>query len=304
MARWGIFDLNVWNTILASLAPSTRQTYENIFFQFTRLLDSKRLDFSSIDVNIVLNFLQSFVGKSKSRVRAAVAALKFFLKIYKREDLAVHPLISLFGKGAQNLAPLPRERSTIWNPDVVLDWLKTQSLPSSFIPCASEAVLLLLLATGWRVDDVWKLANKIEWSNESARLFFRLKRKCRIKGKFTLSQSVARLSSNDRICPVRALERFSKISAKVRKMPSDVLFVSSKGNPASKDTLRRWIGYKIFSRNRVCLFLPVLAGRHPPVMLLLPVINRSMSLCVRRVGLPRVPFVVSITGKCCHMWHL
>ncbi len=164
MARWGIFDLNVWNTILASLAPSTRQTYENIFFQFTLFIDSKRLDFSLIDVHIVLEFLQSFVGKLQSQVRAAVAALKFFLKIYKPEDLAVHPLITMFGKGAQNLAPLLQERTTIWNPDSVLEWLKTQSIPSSFIACASEAVLLLLLATGWRIDDIWKLANKIEWS--------------------------------------------------------------------------------------------------------------------------------------------
>ncbi len=182
MARWDIFDLNVWNTILSSLAPSTRSNYQNIFFQFVKFFETRSLNFTTLNVKVVLLFLQSFVGKSESRVRTAVAALKFFLKIYNREDLADHPLITLFGKGAQNLAPLPREKATIWNPDSVLDWMKTQPVPSSLILCASEAVLLLLLATGWRVDDVWKLANKWECSGECARFFFRLKRKCRIKG--------------------------------------------------------------------------------------------------------------------------
>jgi hypothetical protein len=37
--------------------------------------------------------------------------------------------------------------------------------------------LLLLLATGWKVDDVWKLDNKVELSENAARFFFRGKRK-------------------------------------------------------------------------------------------------------------------------------
>jgi integrase len=240
MARWGIFDLNVWNTILSSLAPSTRTSYQNVFFQFVSYAESKSLNFTSLNVQTVLTFLQSFVGKSESRVRTAVAALKFFLKIYNREDLAVHPLITLFGKGAQNLAPLPREKATIWNPDVVLEWIKNQPLPSSLIPCAHEAVLLLLLATGWRIDDVWKLSHRFESLNESAKFFFRLKRKCRIKGKITLSQNVSRLTLNVRVCPIRAVERFLEKAQPVRTLPSESLFVSSTGRAASKDTLRRW----------------------------------------------------------------
>jgi site-specific recombinase XerD len=241
MARWKLFDLNVWNTILSSVAPSTQQSYRNIFFQFVSFFEDRGLDFSSISVNEVLLFLQTFVGKSKSRVRTAVAALKFFLKVYHREDLATHSLIDMFGKGAQNKAPLPREKTSIWNPESVLQWLKSQPIPSSFLSSAKEAVLLLLLATGWRIDDVWKLSSRMERSDESVRFFFRAKRKCLIKGKFTLSQRVARFTSCPRVCPIEAIDRFLVQAKKLRKRSLESLFVSSFGDPASKDTLRRWV---------------------------------------------------------------
>jgi hypothetical protein len=164
--------------------PSTKSSYQAIFFSFVNTFERDGLNFASLNVNTVLSFLQSFVGKSSSRVRTAVAALKFFLRVYHREDFAFHPLITLFGKGAQNLAPLPREKGGIWNPEVILDWLKSQLVPSAFLKCAKEAILLLLLATGWRVDDVWKLANKCERLDEFACFFFSQKTKMSNEGFF------------------------------------------------------------------------------------------------------------------------
>ncbi len=241
MARWHDNDVKVWKTILSSVAPSTKSSYEKIFFRFVQFFEERGFDFATLNVDETLQFLQSFVGKSKSRVRTGVAAIKFFLKIYHREDLVVHPLITLFGKGAQNLAPLPREKTQIWNPQVVLDWLKTRPIPSAFLDCAKEACLLLLLATGWRVDDVWKLDCRVEWFEDSARFFFCVRRKCPVKGSFTTSQMVGRFSSEPGVCPIDAVFRFMQVARKIRKVPCSVLFVSSTGNPASKDTLRRWV---------------------------------------------------------------
>ncbi len=75
--------------------------------------EAEELDFRSLSIDVVLRFLQSFVGLSESRIRTAVAAVKFFLKIYKRLDLVDSPLIDMFSKGAQNLAPIPQEKTTI-----------------------------------------------------------------------------------------------------------------------------------------------------------------------------------------------
>ncbi len=241
MARWKVYDLNVWKTILSSVAPSTKASYERIFWDFVSFFDELEMTFDTVEIATVLSFLQKFVGLSKSRVRSAVAALKMFLRVYKRHDLADHPLLGLFAKGAQNLAPLPKEKPTIWNPEKVLTWLKTHPCPSSFLLCAQEAILLLLLATGWRVDDVWKLNGRVDVSNEAAVFFFKEKRKCKVKGQHTLSQAISRFREDDeRVCPVQAMSVYLKLAQKRRKDDS-FLFVSSLGLRASKDTLRRWV---------------------------------------------------------------
>ncbi len=102
-------------------------------------------------------------------------------------------------------------------------------------------MFVVLLATGWRVDDVWKLDCKVEWLEDSARFFFRERRKCPIKGSFTNSQTVGRFISDVRVCPVDAVHRFFQKAKEIRKLPSKSLFISSTGNAASKDTLRRWV---------------------------------------------------------------
>jgi hypothetical protein len=130
MGRWGIFDLEVWNTVLSAVAPSTKSGYERIFLDFVSFFDEKEFTFETVQIETVLCFLKRFVGLSQSRVRTAVAALKFFLRIYKRHDLADHPLLTMFAKGAQNQAPLPIEKPTIWNPEVVLNWLRARPHPS------------------------------------------------------------------------------------------------------------------------------------------------------------------------------
>jgi hypothetical protein len=101
--------------------------------------------------------------------------------VYRRLDFVESPLIDLFAKGAQNLAPLPREKNTIWDPEKVLLWITGQDLPSSFLQSAREAAILLLLATGWRVDDLWKLKNLVKFSDGNAVFFFAERRKCKKK---------------------------------------------------------------------------------------------------------------------------
>jgi integrase len=172
-------------------------------------------------------------------VRTAVAALKMFLRIYKRTDLADHPLLTMFAKGAQNLAPLPKEKISVWNPEQVLERLRNQPRPSAFLSCAREALVLLLLATGWRIDDVWKLGMKAIFSEDRVTVFFQEKRKCKVKKKHTLSRAISSFPSDKRVCPVEALKTYVEKAKKVRK-DHLFLFVSSLGFRASKDTLRRW----------------------------------------------------------------
>jgi integrase len=239
MARWNLFDVTVWQTVMSSVAPSTKKSYERIFFDFVSFFDSRGLDFDSLSIEVILLFMKKYVGLSTSRIRTVVAALKFFLKVYRRLDLVENPLLDMFSKGAQNLAPIPREKNEIWNPATVLNWIESQPLPVSFLPCAREALILLLLATGWRVDDVWKLSCSVTFSEDAAVFSFVEKRQCKIKGKFTSSQAVGCFKTCERICPIKAVKRF-QVCANDSRSDGTFLFISSTGKRASKDTLRKW----------------------------------------------------------------
>jgi site-specific recombinase XerD len=165
MARWGLYDVEVWNAVLSSVAPSTKIGYQKIFFQFVSFFEEKNLTFRTISIADVLSFLKRFRGLSKSRVRTGVAAMKFFLRVYNRLDLVQNPLLDMLSKGLQNLAPLPVEKKEIWNPNTVLEKIRTRPRPTSFLCIAREAAILLLLATGWRVDDMWKLGREVIFSD-------------------------------------------------------------------------------------------------------------------------------------------
>jgi hypothetical protein len=66
MARWGIQDVAVWHTVLSSLAPTTKKSYEAIFFRFVQFFERENTTFHLITLEVVLRFLQSFVGLSES----------------------------------------------------------------------------------------------------------------------------------------------------------------------------------------------------------------------------------------------
>jgi hypothetical protein len=203
MARWGIYNVDVWNAVLSLVAPSTRISYQSIFLKFVKFVEDEGLNFRSMSIANVLLFLKSFSGLLKSRVRTGVAALKFFLKVYNRIDLVENPLLDMFSKGAQNMAPLPAAKTLIWDPNKVLESLKAKPRPSLFLVCARETVLLLLLTTGWRVDDVSKLSNEVSFDLNMVTFRSAEKRKCPIiKGKHTVTQSVKSFLVCPPICPV------------------------------------------------------------------------------------------------------
>jgi site-specific recombinase XerD len=241
VARWGIKDPVVWKTLTASVAPNTFKAYQNVFNSFLEFMEEKSIDFNSLAISHVLSFCQTHVGKSASRCRTIMAAVKFFLKIYRRPDLESSPLLLMFVKGAQNLAPLPVKKSFVWDPNILLNFVKSRERPTLFLDRAKEALVLFLLATGLRIDDVWKLSCDFVSSNDAYEFPFVAKRKCLINGKHSLVQSVKRFVVEPRICPISAIEHLFQVDRTCRVSGDNALFISSTGKRASKDTLRRWV---------------------------------------------------------------
>lgn len=188
-----------------------------------------------------LDFLAEAVEQklAYNTVKQKSAALKYFLRRAGKEDVANDPRWHSFMMGAFKLAPQPAPKPPIWPPDQALSYVAKQRRPRTLIEAGQEALLLLLLATALRIDDVSKLSNHFDVSDTEVRFYFVALRKCP-KRACPIENFLLKRFPEDRLCPVQALIHFMDLTEDVRNAGADRLFISSTGNSATTDTLRRW----------------------------------------------------------------
>jgi integrase len=150
--------------------------------------------------------------------------------------------LDYFSVGAQKLAPLPVRKAFVWDAGIPLRMIRDRPHPKQFLTAAKEAVFLLLMATGCRVDDLLKMGMEFRWENGVFVIPFLKPRKSKVNGQWTLTQRLAPYTGSDRICPVSAILLYSTFAVAVQKPGEKFLFVSSTGKKAAKATLRRWVG--------------------------------------------------------------
>jgi integrase len=191
----------------------------------------------------VFSFLQPLVNdkKAASTLRSYVAALKFYFLVFERADLANSRLLDLFSTGAQRLAPLPTRKAFVWDAGIPLKMIRDRAHPTNFLSAAREALFLLLMATGCRVDDALKMGKDFCWERNDFVIPYLVPRKCKVKGQWTRTQRLASYSGSGRICPINAILLYSTFAVNVQKADEPALFVSSTGTKAAKATLARWI---------------------------------------------------------------
>ena len=210
MDRWGFFDRDIWVTIEASVAKSTSKKYWGIIRSFEAFLLDLNRSVDSVRVQDVLSFLQDFVDiqKPASTIRGIYAALTRFFTLHKREVFITQPILKMFVRGAQKLAPLPVKKSLTWDPEIPLRKIASKPRPSTFLEAGREAILLLLLATGIRVDCASKIGKIISFRGEICVLPFLEARKTGISQPLLLQ----RFEENERVCPVRGIQHFLSLA--------------------------------------------------------------------------------------------
>ena len=233
----------------STLAKSSENNYRRYYSNFLDYLAEIGVSVQECAIEHVLDFLAAFVEENYafSTVRTVSAAIKYYFERSGKESLFdCNPYFD-FLRGAQRLCPIPQKPVEIWNPLVVLAYVAAQPVPTDFLSAATEASLLIALATGFRVDCIWKLGKNVDFRADCVTVYFLEKRKCPVNKVYTASQSIKRYTPNKRICPVKALHRFVRFANKIRHEGELFLFVSSLGQRASKATIRRWICAILFS---------------------------------------------------------
>lgn len=241
------FPVDVQNTLRAQLASDSMDNYSIYFRKFSRFCDQTLQPGEVVSIQTFLSYLQTAVTakKSYSTIKMMSASVNFFLSKIGINFLS-DPYYEQFMKGANRLAPLPMDKMVTWDPMVVLKYIADSPASDDFLSIAHEAVSLLLLATGLRVDDVWKFSENVTFEHDRARFRFRLPRKCDMVRRLKSYVDVQRYSVV-RICPVNAVFRFVNAAASIRKSGNSALFVSSKGKDAAKATLRSWFCHLLFA---------------------------------------------------------
>jgi hypothetical protein len=134
--------------------------------------------------------------------------------------LTENPIIQMFVDGAQKLAPPPNKKVVIWDPETPLSFIKGRPRPSEFRAAGQEALLLLLLATGMRVDCASKLSKTVIFRAAFCQIAFLLPRKTGNSG----PQVIRRFLDDPRLCPVEAIIHFLSLAKRIRK-PAEKFFV-------------------------------------------------------------------------------
>lgn len=226
-----------------SIAPSTQRDYKFYFCRFVEFILRHSKTFDSCTADDVFDFLIEYAKSAPkyASVCTARTAIRWYLKAGNKPEILADARWSTFMKGMKR-STLPSEpRFHVWNPERVLSRISKAAKPVALIQSGQEAVTLLMLATGLRVDDIFKLRAKSEQTDFGIRLFFREPRKTDCVKQFVTYIDVASFPGNRGICPVRSLLRYLRLAREARTTEGDSLVISTTGAPAAKQTIQRWV---------------------------------------------------------------
>jgi site-specific recombinase XerD len=213
------------------------------FQRFLCFILARQKRFESCTLDDIFEFLTAYaeVALKYNSVASAASSIRWFLRISSKSALDKDPRWATFLKGMKRVCKPPVSRLHVWNPCRVLDTIASRPKPSDLIKAGEKAAVLLLLATGSQLDDIFKLLANFEKTDFGVRLFLVSPRKTDLRKQFVAHLNLGFSPKNRRICPARALLCFLRLAHSFRETEDDRLFISSTGRPAAKQTLKRWV---------------------------------------------------------------
>ncbi len=244
LAEWlAIFPAAGQKVAEASAAKNTRRTYSMQFQRFLCFILTRQKRFESCTLDDIFEFLTAFVkvAPKYNSVASAATSIRWFLRISSKAALDKDPRWSTFMKGMKRVCEPPLTRFHVWNPRRVLDRIASCPKPSNLTEAGEEAAVLLMLATGSCLDDIFKLSARFEKTGFGVRLSLVSPRKTDLRKRFVSHLDVAFFPENRRMCPARAVLRFLRLAHPLRRTDMDHFFISTTRRPAAKQTVKRWI---------------------------------------------------------------
>lgn len=233
------------NTILESRQSGTHKQYQTCVSAWVKFCSDNFVSPMNPTLQQILEFL-SFQSKTVgySAVATARSALSTFVKI-DGVKVGDQPLVSRFMTGLFNQKPaLPRHTET-WNPQIVLNHLKTFPTTGtlSLKQLTQKLVMLMALLSAQRIQALQKLSLE-EMSTSPGKYIFHISsllKQTSAKGgrnRHLFPITFTSYNVDKRLCVVELLTAYIERTTSLRKSTKQLLicYVAPHG-PASKDTI-------------------------------------------------------------------
>ena len=237
---------SVRDVILTSWRHSTQKQYDTYLKQWLKFCADRQRTEHRPSVSLGLDFLYSLhqKGLGYSAINTARSALSSFMSI-NQIDFGSHKLVCQFMKGIFNIKPSLPKHAAIWDPNLVLLYLKRLS------PCTRlslklltfKVVTLLALLSVQRRQTLHAITvDSISFTEEYVKIIVESPLKCSRPTWHLAPMLFRRFDTHKRLCVYRYLREYLSRTASLRSN-SRKLFISYQKpyHAISKSTLSRWI---------------------------------------------------------------
>jgi integrase len=228
------------DVVRKAIASSTINTYLNVLKPFEAFCVSKNVSLlSATDVDF-MNYAQKFATPmfSFSTVRVLYSAAKFIFESHNPNKVYLTPVLQKFLKGAARVCKVPKRSLFVWDPLIVLQSIEQRDRPNKVNRLASEAAVLLALASGIRASDINRLSCSVQVFDAAKKELFIPFIECQ-KAQNRPGIVISRYSV-ERSCPVSAILKYAEATKELRT--DQFLFVSSHtGARCAPATIKRWL---------------------------------------------------------------
>ncbi len=224
---------------------NTKKQYNVYIKRWEKFCVDKRLDLLSPTLENVLEFLGELFneGLSYSAINTARSALSTFIRI-DGKAIGTHPLIIRMLKGVFNLRPAIPKNNTVWDVEIVMNYLKNLG------PCkllnlkrlSQKLVALLLILTFQRGQSVHSIDIRNMYINDNkVTIKFGELLKTSRPGFQQHDITIKAYAPDRRLCLITVLKEYLKRTKLLRGSHTKLLLVTQKPyGPASKNTIVRW----------------------------------------------------------------
>ena len=236
--------------IMASWRTTTKKQYSGYIQRFDQYCDKRGVNPIHADVKTVIGFLTELFksGLGYSGINRARSALSSVI-LQDKFTIGSHPLVCRFLKGVAELRPTILRYSQTWDVNLVLKYLSQigDNEQLSLDLLSKKISILLLILSGQRVQTV-KLMNlsQITFQKDDCDCEIRIVGNDSEKLKhFNSTKNVQVLKfhvfEDTKLCLVRCLKEYIKRTRDHRMSDKLILCYKKPFQPASKDTIGRWI---------------------------------------------------------------